>query len=49
VPVNVTVVPPVTGPDVGLTAVRVGTGTYVNEIPALVPAAVVTVSNRNDQ
>jgi hypothetical protein len=44
VPANVTVVPPDADPETGLIAVRVGTGTYVNETPALVPAAVVTVT-----
>jgi hypothetical protein len=46
VPVIVTVVPPVSGPAFGLTAVTAGTGSYVNLSAALVadvPPAVVTM------
>ncbi len=43
-PVRVTVVPPVTGPELGLIETSVGTERYVNGSPALVPAGVVTVT-----
>jgi len=44
VPVNVTDVPPVTGPETGNTEANTGTGTYVKEIPLLTPPTVVTVT-----